>query len=193
MTAVYLDQMDSPLGTLLLAHAGDQLCGLDFASHEARFRTLLARRFGNLPLLERALPAVIADALRAYLGGVLDALREVPVHAAGSHFQQQVWQALRRIPAGEAWTYGELAEAVGRPGAARAVGLANAANPVAIVIPCHRVIGHDGQLTGYAGGLERKRWLLAHEGAQWQEARLTPLTAAETGGGTAGAWSRSNA
>lgn len=193
MTAVYLDQMDSPLGTLLLAHAGDQLCVLDFASHEARFRTLLARRFGNLPLLERALPAVIADALRAYLGGVLDALREVPVHAAGSHFQQQVWQALRRIPAGETWTYGELAEAVGRPGAARAVGLANAANPVAIVIPCHRVIGHGGRLTGYAGGLERKRWLLAHEGAQWQEEMLAPVTGAGTGGGTAGAWSPSSA
>ncbi|WP_110590155.1 methylated-DNA--[protein]-cysteine S-methyltransferase [Microbacterium suaedae] len=90
---------------------------------------------------------------------------DIAIAAPGTPFQQSVWDALREIPYGETWSYRRLAEHLGRPGASRAVGLANGRNPVSIVVPCHRVIGADGSLTGYGGGVERKRWLLAHERA----------------------------
>lgn len=179
---VFLDRLPSPLGTLLLAHGGGQLCALDFQDYDSRFRQYLARRFGPIPLEQRRLPEDIHQALQDYLTGDVHALQHIPVHAIGTRFQQQVWQALRQIPPGETWSYGDLARAIGQPGAVRAVGLANARNPVAIVVPCHRVIGSDGSLTGYAGGLERKRWLLQHEGAplsvltpQPEQPRTLPL------------------
>jgi methylated-DNA-[protein]-cysteine S-methyltransferase len=103
--------------------------------------------------------------MRAYLAGRLDALDGLPVDAGGTPFQALVWAALRTIPPGQTWSYKALAERIGRPAAVRAVGLANGANPVGIVVPCHRVIGAGGSLTGYGGGLPRKRWLLEHEGA----------------------------
>lgn len=162
---VYLDRLPSPLGTLLLAHGGGQLCALEFQDEESRFRQYLLRRFGQLPMEQRRLPTAILDALHAYFAGDLTALRHIPVHASGTSFQQQVWNTLRTIPAGATWSYADLARAIGQPSAVRAVGLANSRNPVSIVVPCHRVIGSNGELTGYAGGLERKRWLLAHEGA----------------------------
>jgi methylated-DNA-[protein]-cysteine S-methyltransferase len=111
-----------------------------------------------------ARPALI-DALDGYFDGQIDALEDVPWATAGTDFQQKVWSALCEIPAGETWSYGQLARHIGSPRAVRAVGLANGSNPVAIVVPCHRVIGADGTLTGYGGGLERKEWLLKHEGA----------------------------
>lgn len=166
MTAVYIDRVSSPMGELLLAHAGDQLCMLDFEGYESRFDALLSRRFGNLVIAEKAVASSIRTALCAYLAGEYEAIQDIPVHTIGTSFQQLVWHTLRRIPAGETWSYAKLATAVGRPGAQRAVGLANAQNPVAIVVPCHRVIGSDGQLTGYAGGMDRKRWLLSHEGVR---------------------------
>lgn len=162
---IQIDRLPSPLGTLLLAHGGGHLCALDFQEYENRFRQYLARRFGHVPVEQRRLPEEIHKALLAYLGGELTALAHIPVHAPGTRFQQQVWQALRLIPAGETWSYAQMAQAIGQPGAVRAVGLANARNPVAIVLPCHRVIGSDGKLTGYSGGLARKHWLLTHEGA----------------------------
>jgi methylated-DNA-[protein]-cysteine S-methyltransferase len=111
-------------------------------------------------------PAGIAERLRAYFAGDLAALEEVPVRFdRGTAFQREVWLALRTIPVGETISYAELARRVGRPGAFRAVGTANGQNPVAVVVPCHRVIAADGTLGGYGGGLERKRWLLGHEGA----------------------------
>jgi methylated-DNA-[protein]-cysteine S-methyltransferase len=116
-------------------------------------------------------PAPIRRALDEYFAGRLDALDEIACQADGTPFQQAVWQALRSIPAGRTLSYGALAQNLGNPKAVRAVGLANGANPIPIVIPCHRVIGSDGSLTGYGGGLERKRWLLAHEG------RFSPLLA----------------
>jgi methylated-DNA-[protein]-cysteine S-methyltransferase len=100
----------------------------------------------------------------AYFAGEMAALGRVPWTVVGTDFQKTVWRALLDIPAGTTTTYGALAARIGRPAAVRAVGLANGANPVGLVIPCHRVIGADGSLTGYGGGLERKRWLLAHEG-----------------------------
>lgn len=110
-------------------------------------------------------PHGAVSALTAWLAGDLAALDAVPIAAAGSAFQQAVWAALRCIPAGTTTTYQALADALDRPGAARAVARANATNPVGVIVPCHRVIGADGSMRGYAGGLDRKRWLLAHEGA----------------------------
>ncbi|RIK91560.1 MAG: cysteine methyltransferase, partial [Proteobacteria bacterium] len=110
-------------------------------------------------------PRPVAAALAAYFAGDLGALGALAIRPGGTDFQRRVWDALRRIPAGATTSYGALAERIGRPGACRAVGLANGANPIALVVPCHRVIGADGSLTGYAGGAPRKRWLLDHERA----------------------------
>jgi methylated-DNA-[protein]-cysteine S-methyltransferase len=104
-------------------------------------------------------------AFERYFAGAADAFASLPVDPQGSEFQRRVWRALREIPLGATASYGEIARKVGSPAAARAVGDANRRNPIAIAIPCHRVIGGDGSLVGYAGGLERKRWLLAHEAA----------------------------
>jgi methylated-DNA-[protein]-cysteine S-methyltransferase len=109
--------------------------------------------------------------VRAYLAGSYGAIDGIPVDTGGTPFQRRVWSALRRIPAGQTLTYGALARRLGTPAASRAVGRAVSLNPVAIVVPCHRVIGADGRLTGYAGGLDRKRWLLAHERAARARAR----------------------
>ena len=110
----------------------------------------------------RLTPAV-SDSVHAYFEGAVDALDAIRVAARGTPFQQAVWRALRSIPAGTTQTYGALARLLGRPGAARSVGHANGANPFSLVVPCHRLIGANGSLTGYGGGLHRKQWLLAHE------------------------------
>ncbi len=160
-----LSRFAAPAFDLLIVSDGDGvLRALDFSDFEERMRRLLARHYGQYRLVEAPLPAAIAGALTAYFGGDMAALDALPVATGGSDFQRRVWTALRRIPAGETSGYGALAAQLGQPGAARAVGLANGANPIAIVVPCHRVIGASGALTGYAGGVERKRWLLRHEG-----------------------------
>jgi methylated-DNA-[protein]-cysteine S-methyltransferase len=114
--------------------------------------------------------------LSRYFGGELDAIESVGVELNGTEFQKRVWQALRRIPAGSTLSYAEVARRIGDRTAVRAVGAANGANPVAIVVPCHRVIGSDGALTGYGGGLDRKRWLLEHEHAAWKDSSRTNPT-----------------
>jgi methylated-DNA-[protein]-cysteine S-methyltransferase len=146
--------IDSPIGLLTLVADGAALAGLYMAEH--RHRPDL-----DLPRDDRGLPAV-REQLEAYFRRELKEF-DVDVKLAGSPFQQAVWATLRTIPYGESWSYGQLAAAVGRPQAARAVGLANGRNPVSIVVPCHRVVASTGRLTGYAGGLERKQWLLDHE------------------------------
>ncbi|WP_207791804.1 bifunctional transcriptional activator/DNA repair enzyme AdaA [Polymorphobacter fuscus] len=161
-----LSRQASPLGELLIVSDADGvLRALDFQDYAERMQRLLARHYGVFTLVEAGVPAGIAGALDGYFGGDARALDGLPVATAGSDFQRRVWAALRTIPAGTTCGYGALAAAIGRPGAARAVGLANGLNPIGIVVPCHRVIGASGALTGYAGGMERKRWLLAHEGA----------------------------
>jgi methylated-DNA-[protein]-cysteine S-methyltransferase len=159
-----LDRFVSPIGTILLVSDEDgALRALDFEDYEARMQKLLRRHYGAVELRGGVAPKEARRALGAYFGGDLDALSIVRVATGGSPFQREVWAALRRIPAGATRSYGELAAKLGRSGASRAVGLANGANPVAVVVPCHRVIGASGALTGYGGGLPRKRWLLDHE------------------------------
>jgi O-6-methylguanine DNA methyltransferase len=117
-------------------------------------------------------PGGITQALEAYFDGELDAIEGLPVVLGGTEFQNSVWRGLLKIPCGETRSYGDLARKIGRPSAVRAVGLANGANPIGIVVPCHRVIGSNGTLTGYGGGIERKRWLLAHEHALEEQESL---------------------
>ncbi|NOT60321.1 MAG: methylated-DNA--[protein]-cysteine S-methyltransferase [Acidobacteria bacterium] len=160
-----LDRMESPLGTLLLVWQAENLHALDFSDYETRMTKLLRQHYGIYELYEAIAPANLRVALADYFAGDFAALNRIPVKTHGTEFQQAVWAALRTIPAGQTRTYGELAQQIERPAAVRAVGMTNGANPIGIVVPCHRVIGANGTLTGYAGGLERKRWLLEHEGA----------------------------
>ena len=159
-----LERRAYPLATLLIVTDLDgNLRALDFEDYEPRLSRLLARHYGDYSLSEGAAPAAAAKALDAYFAGDITAIDHLPTATGGTEFQRSVWKALRTIPAGATMSYGALAAKLGKPGASRAVGLANGSNPVAIVVPCHRVIGADGSLTGYAGGVERKTWLLDHE------------------------------
>ncbi len=159
-----LERWESPISSLLLVTDGeDNLRALEFADHESRMRRLMQRYYGARDLREGATPLSIKHALKAYFDGDTDALAGMHVGMGGTAFQREVWNALREIPPGATMSYGELASHVGRAGACRAVGAANGANPVAIVVPCHRVIGVNGTLTGYASGLPHKKWLLDHE------------------------------
>jgi len=153
----------SPIGTIVLAVRNGALCGLEFAEGCGHGRPPLARRFDAVALRRAEDPAGVCGRLGAYFAGDLHALDGLAVNAGGTPFQRRVWTALREIPPGETISYQTLARRIGAPAAVRAVGAANGANPVGIVVPCHRVIGADGRLAGYAGGVERKRWLLAHE------------------------------
>ena len=169
-TTLWFDRIDTrgygaPFAEILIAVDHRQLCALDFAGFEARMHGLLAKRYERYDFEEKSNPCGFADLVHAYLNGEVTALEGIPVSTGGTEFQQQAWAALRRIPAGRTATYGEQAARIGRPRAVRAIGAANGQNPVAIVVPCHRVIGSSNQLTGYAGGLAAKRWLLNHEGA----------------------------
>ena len=166
---LWMDKLNSPVGRLDLyvIPSSGALCALEFESGKNRLSgstpgSLLAR-FGTVETERTDDPCGYTSQMAAYLDGDMTVLDSIPVDAHGTPFQKTVWNALRRLRAGETTSYGALAIAIGRPGASRAVGLANGSNPIAIVVPCHRVIGANGTLTGYAGGLERKRWLLDHE------------------------------
>jgi methylated-DNA-[protein]-cysteine S-methyltransferase len=159
-----IDRIASPVGTVLVVSDGRSLRALDFADYEDRMTLLLRRFYGEFRLAEAVDPQGFSSRLRAYFAGRLDAIGDIPVETGGSPFQKRVWAALRTIPAGTTIAYGTLAARIGQSTASRAVGLANGSNPISIVIPCHRVIGANSSLTGYGGGLARKRWLLEHEG-----------------------------
>jgi AraC family transcriptional regulator, regulatory protein of adaptative response / methylated-DNA-[protein]-cysteine methyltransferase len=157
--------LDTPLGTMLVAATAKGICRLTFDEDVAA----LKRRFPNAAI-------VPADtAMASLISGVLQAIEtptaapDLPIDVAGTAFQEAVWRELRKIPAGETRSYADIAAAIGEPGAVRAVGTANGSNPIAVLVPCHRVIRSDGTLGGYAGGLDRKRKLLAAEGAGWKE------------------------
>lgn len=164
MTALLTDTLESPIGRLVLVFDANRLCALDYADSHKRMTRLLQRRYDRFRLCTASKPLGVTQQLRAYLGGELDAINNIQVDPGGTVFQQTVWEALRIIPPGTTRTYRDVAEQIGRPNAWRAVGRANALNPISIVLPCHRLIGANGALTGYAGGLERKHWLLRHEG-----------------------------
>ncbi len=151
---------------LLVNDERGQLRALDWEDHEPRMQRLLSRYYKqtSIQLREVTRQSPARRALDAYFAGELHAIDALETATNGTEFQRQVWSALRRIPSGRTLSYGALAGKIGRPAAVRAVGLANGANPIAIVVPCHRVIGANASLTGYGGGLERKRWLLNHEG-----------------------------
>jgi len=162
--------LTTPIGALVLAFDHrERLCAASFGDGPLALLRALGPRALNAALVPTRAPARIADPLHAYFGGDVDALDRVPIELLGTPFQRRVWRALRLIPAGTTRSYGELAGSIGS--GARAVGHANGRNRIAIVVPCHRLIGADGTLTGYEGGLDRKRWLLSHEGA-------TPSTSA---------------
>jgi methylated-DNA-[protein]-cysteine S-methyltransferase len=165
--------LDTPLGTLLIARNAEGLSGLWFEGQKYHPGTLAVPRHDDDALLTEAV-INLCD----YFAG--KPLRVPPVSPSGTPFQQAVWRALLAIPAGTTLSYGELARRVGRPDAVRAVAAAVGRNPVSVIIPCHRVLGADGSLTGYAGGLPRKQALLMLEGA-WREAAATaPTTAARS-------------
>ncbi|NJC41413.1 methylated-DNA-[protein]-cysteine S-methyltransferase [Brevundimonas alba] len=160
-----LNRIATPLGEVLLVTDADgAVRALDFSDYEVRMMRLLGRHSPGFALAEGRAPVAVRRAVEAYFSGEVRALDAVAVKTGGTVFQRTVWAALRAIPPGETRSYGQLAAAIGSPKAVRAAGLANGQNPVAVIVPCHRVIGANGTLTGYAGGLERKRWLLKHEG-----------------------------
>ena len=164
MRTLEVAALESPIGPLGVAAEDGVLVAVTF-NGLAPLRAWGTRVLGPSTWAEAPDPAGVCTLLRRFFDGELDALTAVPVRLHGTAFQRRTWEALRRIPSGATWSYRRLAEELGDQRATRAVGAANGQNPIPVVIPCHRVIGSDGSLTGFGGGLERKRWLLQHEGA----------------------------
>jgi methylated-DNA-[protein]-cysteine S-methyltransferase len=167
--ALGVDRLATPIGELLIMTDDEgRLRTIDWTDHEARMRLLLDRHYGKggytlAPARDRG---GLTTAMRAYFKGQLDVIDTLLVATNGTPFQESIWRELRRIERGRTISYAQLAERIGKPKAVRAAGLANGQNPISIVVPCHRVIGSNGTLTGYGGGLPRKQWLLEHEGAR---------------------------
>ncbi|MGL4465429.1 MAG: methylated-DNA--[protein]-cysteine S-methyltransferase [Planctomycetia bacterium] len=161
---LYQDEFKTPIGIVTVVSDGVAVRAVDFDGYEERLHRLLARHYGRYALHSARDPGGAVARLRAYFAGDLAAIAEIPTATNGTPFQHAVWSALRTIPVGATATYGEIAVRIGKPNACRAVGLANGANPIAVIVPCHRVIGSNARLTGYGGGLHRKQWLLSHEG-----------------------------
>jgi methylated-DNA-[protein]-cysteine S-methyltransferase len=168
MSAIFhLDRLKTPIGIALLVTDDDGvLRALDWEDHEPRMRELLRLQCGAVELRNARAPAAVKTPLSAYFKGDLDRLGEINWRAGGTAFQRKVWNALPGIRAGSTLSYGALAAKLGAPRAMRAVGHANGSNPISVVVPCHRLIGANGSLVKYGGGLERKRWLLRHEGVE---------------------------
>jgi len=175
----FFDSLSTPIGQLIyvcnsegVSKGQGALRMVDWSDHEARALRLLDIHYGKggYALTPKRDPFGLTTRLAAYFSGDIHAIDEIPTATAGTVFQREVWRALRDIPAAETISYGQLAQRIGRPRAVRAVGLANGSNPIGVVVPCHRVIGANGSLTGYGGGLHRKEWLLAHERAHTERA-----------------------
>lgn len=163
---LFIDRIDTPIGELLLvADGGGKLRAIDWADYEDRMLRLLRLHYGKdgFTLVPANNPRGLREKMNRYFAGDIHAIDNIEVETAGTPFQRSVWKELRNVPSGSPISYGKLAERIDRPNAVRAVGLANGSNPIGIVVPCHRVIGANGSLTGYGGGLDRKRWLLDHE------------------------------
>lgn len=166
------DRIATPVGeAIIVSDEVEVLRGFQWADFEASLQATLSAHYGAVPRSQgRAL--ALAAAFEAYFAGEIRALEAAAWATAGTAFQRQVWSALTTIPAGRTLSYAALAAQVGRPMAVRAAGAANGRNPISVALPCHRVIGSAGDLTGYGGGLARKRWLLRHEGAAFRDAAL---------------------
>lgn len=165
--AFSIDRLATPIGELIvIADPDGALRTIDWTDHEVRMKRLLDRYYGKgrYTLTPERDPGGLTSAMRRYFKGEIAVLKDLAVATSGTAFQTDVWETLRKIKDGTTITYAELARRIGKPRAIRAAGLANGQNPISIVVPCHRVIGSNGSLTGYGGGLNRKQWLLAHEG-----------------------------
>ncbi|HEY1966057.1 MAG TPA: methylated-DNA--[protein]-cysteine S-methyltransferase [Acidobacteriaceae bacterium] len=181
----FSDTLDTPIGELIYAcdsegvsESQGALRMIDWSDHNPRGQRLLDLHYGKggYSLTMRRDPFGLTTRLAAYFAGEIHAIDGIPTATAGTAFQRDVWCALRAIPAAQTISYGRLAERIGRPRAVRAVGLANGSNPIGVVVPCQRVIGANGSLTGYGGGLHRKEWLLAHERAHMRDDASAPQT-----------------
>ena len=162
-----LDRLDTPIGVAQIVSDDDGvLRALDWQDYEPRMKGLLRLQYGAVVLNDARAPRDLRAALTGYFKGDIDRLQQIEWRVAGTAFQQKVWNALPMIPAGTTMSYGALAAKIGLPTAIRAVGHANGSNPISVVVPCHRLIGANGSLVKYGGGLERKRWLLQHEGVE---------------------------
>jgi methylated-DNA-[protein]-cysteine S-methyltransferase len=160
-----LDRLATPIGVaLLVTDAQGVLRALDWEDYAPRMKELLRLHYGAVVLREARAPGELRKALTAYFKGDLDRLYTIEWRVAGTPFQHKVWHALANIPVGTTMSYGALAAKLGAPNAMRAVGHANGSNPISVVVPCHRLIGANGALIKYGGGLSRKKWLLEHEG-----------------------------
>ncbi|HFZ8993358.1 TPA: methylated-DNA--[protein]-cysteine S-methyltransferase [Citrobacter freundii] len=167
MLTLLEDKIATPLGPLwVICDEQYQLRAVEWEEYSDRMEQLLNLHYRAQGYQRTGVknPGGLSDMLNDYFAGNLSIIDTLPTATAGTPFQREVWQVLRTIPCGQVMHYGQLAEKLGRPGAARAVGAANGSNPVSIVVPCHRVIGRNGTMTGYAGGVQRKEWLLRHEG-----------------------------
>ncbi|WP_091742876.1 methylated-DNA--[protein]-cysteine S-methyltransferase [Phenylobacterium immobile] len=161
-----VSRLATPIGTaLIVSDEAEVLRAFNWTDYEAAVRGWLAKRYAASRVVDGGTPAGLAEAFERYFAGDAQALNAVRWRAVGTPFQLQIWTLLTAIPPGETISYGELARRAGRPTASRASGAANGRNPLALVVPCHRVIGASGALTGYAGGMARKEWLLKHERA----------------------------
>lgn len=160
---IAVETIDSPVGPLTLAFEDEVLVSVEFDKGPARRLSWVKRQFPDQELVERPADSAAAKALQAYFVDPQTDFSHIELRLYGAEFQIQVWEMLRRIPVGETAAYGTIARMIGQPGASQAVGRANGDNPIPVIVPCHRVIGMDGSLTGFGGGLERKTWLLDHE------------------------------
>lgn len=164
--SLQLEQVPTPLGQLLVIYDDQYVVrAIDWIDYEDRMHTLLRRQYKktSIQLSTTSRSSAVSTHIHDYFDGDFSSLQRIPTAVGGTEFQREVWSALQHIEPGQSLSYGELALAIHRPTAVRAVGLANGANPISLVIPCHRVIGQTRKLTGYAGGLHRKKWLLQHE------------------------------
>jgi methylated-DNA-[protein]-cysteine S-methyltransferase len=165
-----VDRVKTPIGALLIVcDENGKLRAAEFHDHEDRMHRSLrlsSAPHGGYDLRKARAPVSVSAPIEAYFAGDLNAIDAIEVATGGTPFQQKVWRALRKIMPGKTLTYGTLAHRIGADRAMRAVGAANGANPVSVIVPCHRLIGANGSLIRYGGGLERKRWLLQHEGVE---------------------------
>jgi len=174
-----LDRLATPIGeALIVTDEAGILRAFDWADRQSAMARLLRLHYGSVVPEPGNAPATVKRLLRNYFKGDLAALATIEWRTSGTPFQRTVWAALTTIAPGETLSYGALAARLGWPKSVRAVGLANGSNPISVVVPCHRVIGTDGSLTGYGGGIERKRWLLDHEGAAYRDSAVRQARAA---------------